>query len=65
MGGLNGPRFFEETLTAFPDFTVKDAAPVNIGTDGRFGLEWTMSGTHKGSAERSNGSPTTGTSPNC
>lgn len=40
--------FIEETFTVFPDFHLaNDATPVG-GPDGRFGLEWTMTGTHKG-----------------
>jgi steroid delta-isomerase-like uncharacterized protein len=39
--------FVEETFAVFPDFQVEDG-PVIIDPSGRYGVEWTMSGTHEG-----------------
>ena len=39
--------FVEETFAVFPDFQVADG-PVILDPSGRYGLEWTMSGTHEG-----------------
>ena len=39
--------FVEETFAVFPDFQVEDG-PVILDPSGRYGLEWTMSGTHEG-----------------
>jgi steroid delta-isomerase-like uncharacterized protein len=39
--------FVEETFAVFPDFHVEDG-PVIIDPSGRYGVEWTMSGTHEG-----------------
>ena len=41
-------EFFEEVFKAFPDFRLDDTARAAIGDNGRYALEWTMSGTHDG-----------------